>query len=43
MRRERFVTLHIVTEEGRPEDWNWDLIAGSPNTEISVVNVEKVN
>lgn len=46
MLRRRIITLDIVTEDGKPELWDWQALLGDGpgTTEVSVVNVieEKV-
>lgn len=43
MIRTRLITLLIETDEGRPEDWDWQAIVADagPNTTVRVVNVER--
>ena len=44
MIRKRYITLEIETDEGRPEDWDWQRIVFKAKTSdknrAKVVNVE---
>lgn len=46
MLRKRYITLEIETDEGRPEDWDWNGILfkkyASHKNWVRVVNVEEV-
>jgi len=45
MLRKRFITLEIETDEGRPEDWDWNSLLFLPGRQdknsVKVVNVEE--
>jgi hypothetical protein len=44
MLRKRLITLLIETDEGRPEEWDWENILSVPehgNTTVTVVHVEE--